>query len=334
MALLNRLQFRCFWDSPRLGGCAVVAVLALTLFEDGRLHEATAAPSAATPVPNSSDARRVGTSADLELVRVAASAPTQQQLNWCDNVGRTYSNDQQIAGCTASINSGRESRQNLAVSYYNRGNAYFKKGDLDRAIADYNEAIRLNPKDFDNFTNRGLVYMHKGDFDRAIADYNEAIRLDPKSSIAYRRRGLVNLYSGSLPQAWDDLNQSRALNRKDAYAALWLDIANNRNKLPSQLAGATTQLDMTMWPAPIVRLYLGQLTVEAVFAAADDPSAYTRNSRFCEANFYIGELELRGGAKDKAAHFFQLAALDCPKDWDELFAAKAARDLLLVDWPR
>jgi lipoprotein NlpI len=251
------------------------------------------------PAPKSSDARRVGTSANLELVRVAASAPTQQQLNWCDNVGRTYSNDQQIAGCTASINSGRESRQNLAVSYYNRGNAYFKKGDLDRAIADYNEAIRLNPKDFDNFTNRGLVYMHKGDFDRAIADYNEAIRLDPKSSIAYRRRGLVNLYSGSLPQAWDDLNQSRALNRKDAYAALWLDIANNRNKLPSQLAGATTQLDMTMWPAPIVRLYLGQLTVEAVFAAADDPSAYTRNSRFCEANFYIGELELRGGRRIK-----------------------------------
>jgi lipoprotein NlpI len=307
MSLLDRLQFRCFWNNPRLGGCAVVAVLALALFEDGQLHEATCA---------------------------SASAPTRQQLNWCDNEGQIYSNDQQIEGCTAAINSGRESRQNLAVSHYNRGNGYFRKGDLDRAIADYNEAIRLNPKDFDNFTNRGLVYMHKGDFDRAIADYNEAIRLDPKSSIAYRRRGLINLYSGSLPKALDDLNQSRALNRKDAYAALWLDIANNRSKLPSQLAEATTQLDMTVWPAPIVRLYLGQLTVEAVFAAADDRSAYTRNVRFCDANFYIGELELRRGAKDKAAHFFQLAALDCPKDWDELFAAKAARDLLLIDWLR
>src|SRR6266403_339236 len=55
------------------------------------------------------------------------------------------------------------------------------KGDNDRAIADYNEAIRLDPKHARAFHHRGYAYSDKGDNDRAIADYNEAIRLNPKS---------------------------------------------------------------------------------------------------------------------------------------------------------
>jgi Tfp pilus assembly protein PilF len=50
------------------------------------------------------------------------------------------------------------------------------KGDNDRAIADYNEAIRRDPNSALAFDNRGTAYLKKGDNDRAIADYNEAIR--------------------------------------------------------------------------------------------------------------------------------------------------------------
>ena len=57
---------------------------------------------------------------------------------------------------------------------------YGDKGDYDRAIADYDEAIRLDPRYAVAYYNRGVAYCDKGDYDRAIADYNEAIRLDPK----------------------------------------------------------------------------------------------------------------------------------------------------------
>ena len=64
-----------------------------------------------------------------------------------------------------------------------------KKGDNDSAIADYNEAIRLDPKISRGLSSTGAVaYMHKGDNDRAIADYNEAIRLDPKDDDATQSR--------------------------------------------------------------------------------------------------------------------------------------------------
>ena len=60
------------------------------------------------------------------------------------------------------------------------GRAYAKKGDYDKAIADYTEAIRLDPKNAEAYCNRGHAYEEKGDYDKAIADCTEAIRLDPK----------------------------------------------------------------------------------------------------------------------------------------------------------
>ena len=60
-------------------------------------------------------------------------------------------------------------------------------------MADYSEAIRLDPKSAVAFNNRGNVYFRKGDFDRAIADYDEAVRLDPKNALAFCNRGRTKL---------------------------------------------------------------------------------------------------------------------------------------------
>jgi tetratricopeptide (TPR) repeat protein len=77
------------------------------------------------------------------------------------------------------------------IAYNNRGRAYRGKGDNDRAIADYSDAIRLDPKYVEAHNNRGLAYSAKGDNDRAIADYSEAIRHDPKYAVAYHNRGFA-----------------------------------------------------------------------------------------------------------------------------------------------
>jgi tetratricopeptide (TPR) repeat protein len=77
---------------------------------------------------------------------------------------------------------------NDTYAYNNRGNALYEKGEYDRAIADFNQAIRLDPKDVDAYHNRGLAWAHQGKYDQAIADYNEAIRLDPVFADAYNKR--------------------------------------------------------------------------------------------------------------------------------------------------
>ncbi len=262
-------------------------------------------------------------SAAVMVMLAPAAAQLSQKWAWCVNQGGTFSADQRINGCSSIIQSGRETPRKLAIAYYSRGLAYYDKGDDDRAITEYNEAIRLDPQFAPAYSSRGLAYDHKGDLGRADPDYNEAIRLDPKYAQAFFNRGVANLSADKLPQALADLIQSSDLNPRYAYAALWLHIADTRSNLPSQLAEAAKQIDMTKWPAPIIRLFLGQTTTQALFATADDTDAKTKQRKTCEVNFYSAELALQRRAKDEATRLFRLAAAECPESFTEYAAALA-----------
>ena len=48
-------------------------------------------------------------------------------------------------------------------------------------MQDCNQAVRYDPKSANAFSNRGFAHVGQGDLDRAIQDYDEAIRLDPIS---------------------------------------------------------------------------------------------------------------------------------------------------------
>ncbi|MHC6204305.1 tetratricopeptide repeat protein [Breznakiellaceae bacterium SP9] len=103
-------------------------------------------------------------------------------------------------------------------TYYERGNAYCGKGDYDRAIADHTQAIRLDPNYASAFNSRGLVYADKGDYDRAIADYNQAIRLGPNYESAYANRGNAYFSKGDYDRAIADYTQAIRLDPNLATA--------------------------------------------------------------------------------------------------------------------
>ena len=87
--------------------------------------------------------------------------------------------DVAIPACTAMIQSGRETQQNLATAFHSRGLAYNRKGQPDRAIEDYDQAIRLNPNLAEAFLNRGLAKRAKGDSAGGDADIAKAKQLNP-----------------------------------------------------------------------------------------------------------------------------------------------------------
>ncbi len=110
-----------------------------------------------------------------------------------------------------------------------------EKGDLDLAIEDFNQAVRLNPKMAVAFDNRGLAWGRKKEYDKAIADYNEAIRLDPK---------LVNAWNN---RAWEEATaqEDRTRNGKkavaDASKALELAGAEDDPTILTTLAAANAE---------------------------------------------------------------------------------------------
>jgi tetratricopeptide (TPR) repeat protein len=95
----------------------------------------------------------------------------------------------------------------LAYAYYGRGNAYYKKGDFDKAIADYTETIRFNPKYAEAYLYRGIAYFDVDDYENAVADLTEVLRLDPTNVSAYYERGLAHLTKGDYDSAVHDFSK-------------------------------------------------------------------------------------------------------------------------------
>jgi len=61
----------------------------------------------------------------------------------------------------------------------NRGNAWYRRGDFDRAIADYDEAIQLDPKDAQAYYDRGMAWEKKRRLREALADFKMHSQLAP-----------------------------------------------------------------------------------------------------------------------------------------------------------
>ncbi|MFC1962591.1 fused MFS/spermidine synthase [Chloroflexota bacterium] len=97
-------------------------------------------------------------------------------------------------------------------AYNRRGIAYEKLGQLQRAIQDYDEAIHLSPQDSMVYYNRGTAYEKQGQLQQAIQDFDEAIHLNPQYTKAYFNRGIAYGKLEELQQAIQDFDETIRLN--------------------------------------------------------------------------------------------------------------------------
>jgi len=115
---------------------------------------------------------------------------------------------------TKAIASGELSREQLWGVYQLRGLVWSDKGDYDKAIVDYTEAIEIDPKNAIAYYSRGNAWAAKGDYDKAIADFTEAIDLEPKFSFAYFNRGNAWDKKGNHDKAKADYAKAKELGYK------------------------------------------------------------------------------------------------------------------------
>jgi tetratricopeptide (TPR) repeat protein len=144
----------------------------------------------------------------VALLLISNPILATSEQDWQDCEGKDY--DRAIVACTRIIENSAETAASRARAYNNRGRTYRSRrdiGDLDRAISDYTEAIRLDPNNARGYYNRGDIYRERN-LDRAIADLTAAIRLDPKYVSAYVARGWAYVFKDEYNRAIADYTEA------------------------------------------------------------------------------------------------------------------------------
>jgi tetratricopeptide (TPR) repeat protein len=99
-----------------------------------------------------------------------------------------------------------------------RGRCWRRKGRLDLAIVEYNKAIADDPKCFAALVCRGVARSQQGDLDAAIKDYDRALELAPRSAETFDDRGVAFMYKGDCTRAIADHTRAIKLSPRMAEA--------------------------------------------------------------------------------------------------------------------
>jgi tetratricopeptide (TPR) repeat protein len=165
---------------------------------------------------SANDEKVVARKLDLAHLQPAA---TERQLAGVALFERAIARSKtDLVGKIADYTEAIKMNPQFVEAYVKRGIVQRVEGNYDAAIADYSEAIRLNPGYAEAFYSRGLARKRKGDYDGAIADYSEAIRLHPYASEPYVGRGLVRDLQGDQDGAIADDTEAIRLNPQDGLA--------------------------------------------------------------------------------------------------------------------
>ena len=109
-----------------------------------------------------------------------------------------------------------------AENHYKRGlEYYFIERDLEEAIAEFDQAIALNPEYRDALYYRGQSYVILNEYDQAIADFSRTIEIDPNYAEAYEGRADAYIWKvddALIEAAIADYSAAIQLNPESAYA--------------------------------------------------------------------------------------------------------------------
>ena len=118
--------------------------------------------------------------------------------------------------CDRLIKRGGLSPSIMVDAYLGRAWMRENSNDVAGAIADYSEAIRLNPQTLAAFNNRGGLLLNRGDHSDALRDYEEALKINPKYVWALANRAEVFRRQGKLAEAQAELKKAQDVDANHA----------------------------------------------------------------------------------------------------------------------
>ena len=135
-----------------------------------------------------------------------------------------YTSSKDLQNCTYALDRSAMSIRDRAATIGNRGIIYMALGEYDKAIEDFNTALKLHPEFLEVHVNIGNVYFIDKEFNKALVEYTVAI--DSQSSmvhVAHINRGMTYENMGDFTNAEKDYLEAQTLMPESALPQLRLE---------------------------------------------------------------------------------------------------------------
>jgi protein O-mannosyl-transferase len=199
---------------------------------------------------------------------------------------------------------------NCWAAYNNLGNAFFKKGQIDGAIDQYQKALEINPNYVEARGNLGLALLQKGQMDDAIAEYEEALKIDPTYAEGHDNLGTVLLQKGHANEAMTQYQKALEFNPNYAEAHYNLGfVLAQEGQTNEAIAQFQKALEINPYYASAYSS-LGNALLQkgqSDEAIAQYQKALEINPDFAEAHYNLGNVLLQKGQCEDAIVQYQKA---------------------------
>lgn len=231
-------------------------------------------------------------------------------LAWADPAEEAYAEGMRLAKeglskqAMESFDKAIRLKPTYAEAYSARGNMHNRLVQNERAIQDFDEAIRLNPQYVEAYYNRANAYMDTGQLEKALKDYDATMTLNPAHAEALYNRALTHLLLAQGAAANDArayLEQKGWQDERGLYIVLigYFGYRYGRDEDGARklVEEAKVKCNTSMWPYPVVRYLLRELSSQELLTQAVDDDKRT------EARAYTGiDLSLAGKRDEALAH--------------------------------
>lgn len=232
-----------------------------------------------------------------------------------------------VTSFSAALAAGDLNPTLVPAAYRGRAIAYLRQGQCKNAIGDLDEFIKQKAGDVQGLELRAAALACVGNLSAADADLSQVIAAKPDRS-SFWNRGRLRWRVKNFGAAADDFAQVVRLEPENGYAILWLELSRARGGVLDPKVGAhdVDQWGSRDWPAPLIKLFVGEAKPEDMTAAIAQGDDKTVSNRQCEANFYLAEWWLARQDPATAKPLFKAAADKCPKSFIEYDGARFELD--------
>src|SRR5882724_5676752 len=157
----------------------------------------------------------------IRICQMELARDTRIVIDKCINRDGKSAPPVAIQACTELLDRNTVEGHERFYPLLNRAKAYFVQGDKQRALDDFNTAVKIAPKYAKPYYYRGVFYAAQTDLDAALRDFDTALSIDPKLVSALRQRAIIYLSQSNLDGALADFSEAVRLQPKSA--ALWSD---------------------------------------------------------------------------------------------------------------